>query len=33
MIDAARLEAALRRIQGAFREQLLALAPDLQLPF
>lgn len=24
---------ALRRIQGAFREQLLALAPDLQLPF
>jgi phosphomannomutase/phosphoglucomutase len=26
-------EAALRRIQGAFREQLLALAPDLQLPF
>jgi len=26
-------EAALRRIQNAFREQLLALAPDLQLPF
>ena len=26
-------EDALRRIQGAFREQLLALAPDLQLPF
>jgi len=26
-------EEALRRIQGAFREQLLALAPDLQLPF
>ena len=26
-------EAALRRIQDAFREQLLALAPDLQLPF
>ena len=24
---------ALRRIQGAFREQLLALAPELQLPF
>ncbi|MFT3897639.1 MAG: phosphomannomutase/phosphoglucomutase [Thermomonas sp.] len=26
-------EEALRRIQGAFREQLLALAPDLALPF
>jgi phosphomannomutase/phosphoglucomutase len=26
-------ETALRRIQNAFREQLLALAPDLQLPF
>jgi phosphomannomutase/phosphoglucomutase len=26
-------EEALRRIQGAFREQLLALAPDLPLPF